>query len=163
MNENAKRLVEQLAAAGKTAATAESCTGGLIAKLITDVPGSSDVFHMGAVTYSNDVKAKVLGVRRETLEKYGAVSEQTALEMAEGIRKAAGADFGVSSTGISGPWGDGVCNEPGLSFVAVSDGGNAVCRKIETHSADREFNRDFTAETAIKLLVEFTADTEGGI
>ena len=85
MNETAKKAVDLLLKKGRTIAVAESCTGGLIAKLITDIPGSSEVFHLGAVTYSNDIKAKILGVDKKTLETYGAVSEQTAVEMAENV------------------------------------------------------------------------------
>ena len=162
MNENAVTLVRMLSEKGIMLATAESCTGGLIAKLVTDVPGSSEVFHMGAVTYSNDIKAKLLGVREATLDRFGAVSEQTALEMAEGVRRAAGAGLGVSSTGISGPGGDGSGCEPGISFIAVSNGENAVCRKLETHRNDRDFNRGFTADAALRLVCEFIDNTEGG-
>ena len=154
MNESAEKLVKLLSEKGRTVATAESCTGGLIAKLITDIPGSSEAFHLGAVTYSNDIKNKVLGVEKKTLDTYGAVSEQTAVEMARNVRKLAGADYGVSSTGISGPGGDGICNEAGLSFIAVSTAEKTVCKKLETHSDDREFNRNHTAESALSLLID---------
>ena len=158
MNETAKKAVCLLLRKGATVAVAESCTGGLIAKLITDIPGSSEVFHLGAVTYSNDIKSKILGVERETLETYGAVSEQTAAEMAENVRTLAGADYGISSTGISGPGGDGTCSEAGLSFIAVSTAEKTVCKKLETHSSDRDFNRNHTAESALSLLIEIIED-----
>lgn len=154
MNNTAKKAVDLLLKNGRTVACAESCTGGLIAKLITDIPGSSEAFHLGAVTYSNDIKNKVLGVEKKTLDTYGAVSEQTAVEMARNVRKLAGADYGVSSTGISGPGGDGICNEAGLSFIAVSTAEKTVCKKLETHSDDREFNRNHTAESALSLLID---------
>ncbi|MBR3438667.1 MAG: CinA family protein [Clostridia bacterium] len=154
MNNTAKKAVDLLLKNGRTVACAESCTGGLIAKLITDIPGSSEAFHLGAVTYSNDIKNKVLGVEKKTLDTYGAVSEQTAVEMARDVRKLAGADYGVSSTGISGPGGDGICNEAGLSFIAVSTAEKTVCKKLETHSDDREFNRNHTAESALSLLID---------
>lgn len=98
-----KALVKKLYRAGLSIAAAESCTGGLIAKEITDVPGSSAVFGLGVVSYSNTAKEAVLGVKAETLEKYGAVSEQTAREMASAVRAAAGADIAVSTTGVAGP------------------------------------------------------------
>ena len=98
-------VVRELEKAGKTLATAESCTGGLLAKRITDVSGASQVFEMGAVTYANRIKEKVLGVSHETLEAHGAVSEETAREMARGIRRAADSDLGVGITGIAGPGG----------------------------------------------------------
>ena len=154
MNKTAKKAVDLLLKNGRTVACAESCTGGLIAKLITDIPGSSEAFHLGAVTYSNDIKNKVLGVEKKTLDTYGAVSEQTAVEMARDVRKLAGADYGVSSTGISGPGGDGICNEAGLSFIAVSTAEKTVCKRLETHSDDREFNRNHTAESALSLLID---------
>ena len=154
MNNTAKKAVDLLLKNGRTVACAESCTGGLIAKLITDIPGSSEAFHLGAVTYSNDIKNKVLGVEKKTLDTYGAVSEQTAVEMARDVRKLAGADYGVSSTGISGPGGDGICSEAGLSFIAVSTAEKTVCKKLETHSDDREFNRNHTAESALSLLID---------
>ena len=158
MNKVAEKAVELLLKSGKTVACAESCTGGLVAKLITDIPGSSEVFHLGEVTYSNDIKSRILGVDTVTLDKYGAVSEQTAVEMAQNVRKLAGADYGISSTGISGPDGDGICNEAGLSFTAVSTGEKTVCRKLETHSSDRDFNRNHTAENALSLLIEIIED-----
>ena len=158
MNDTAKKAVGLLIEKGETVAVAESCTGGLIAKLITDIPGSSGVFHLGAVTYSDDIKNRILGVNRETLDTYGAVSAQTAVEMAENVRKLAGARYGVSSTGISGPGGDGKCNEAGLSFIAVSTAKKTVCKKLETHSGDREFNRNNTAENALSLLIEIIED-----
>lgn len=98
-------VVKELAARGLTVATAESCTGGMLSQRITAVPGASGVFAYGACTYANDIKEKMLGVRHETLEAYGAVSPETAAEMARGVRKAAGADFGVGITGIAGPGG----------------------------------------------------------
>ncbi|MDD2804217.1 MAG: nicotinamide-nucleotide amidohydrolase family protein [Elusimicrobiales bacterium] len=96
---------EKLKAAGKTLACAESCTGGLAAELITDIPGSSDWFLGGAVTYSNTAKSGLLGVRAATLRKHGAVSAQTAREMAAGARRAFGSDYAFSTTGIAGPGG----------------------------------------------------------
>ncbi|MGC8991878.1 MAG: CinA family nicotinamide mononucleotide deamidase-related protein, partial [Verrucomicrobiia bacterium] len=96
-------VVRELARLGKTVVTAESCTGGRIANRLTDVPGASTVFLGGAVTYSNELKKLVLGVRAETLEAHGAVSEQTAREMAEGARGRFGADYALATTGIAGP------------------------------------------------------------
>ena len=158
MNDIAKKAVELLSEKGGTVACAESCTGGLVAKLITDVPGSSEVFHLGAVTYSNDIKNKILGVEEKTLEAFGAVSEQTAVEMAQNVRKLAGADYGISTTGISGPGGDGVCDEAGLSYIAVSTDDKTVCKKLETHCGNRDFNREHTAQSALSLLIEIIED-----
>ncbi len=103
-----------------TLATAESCTGGLIAKRLTDVPGSSDVFGYGTVTYANEAKMNILGVKAETLEMYGAVSPQTAEEMANGVRALSGADVGIAVTGIAGPGGGSSEKPVGLVYVGVA-------------------------------------------
>ena len=116
----ASALVEKYASLGKTLAIAESCTGGLISKRVTDVSGSSAVLGYGAVTYANEAKIKLLSVKPETLASYGAVSEQTAREMAEGVRALAGADVGIATTGIAGP-GGGTPEKPvGLVYLGVS-------------------------------------------
>lgn len=99
-----------------TLATAESCTGGLVSKRITEIPGASEVFHCGVCSYSNDIKESVLGVKASTLSEFGAVSSQTALEMARGVRALAKADIGVSITGIAGPDG-GSEQKPGRAYL----------------------------------------------
>ncbi len=104
---------------GKTVATAESCTGGLLGKMITDVPGSSDYYRGGVVCYSNDLKADLVGVNETTLERFGAVSEQVAAQMAVGIRDSAAADVGLSVTGIAGPGGETAEKPMGLVFVGL--------------------------------------------
>lgn len=103
-----------------TVSAAESCTGGLVSKSITDIPGSSEIYPGGVCSYSNEMKMKWLGVKASTLETHGAVSEETALEMAEGIRKVTGADFGVSTTGVAGPDGGTPEKPVGLVYVAVA-------------------------------------------
>ncbi len=132
-----------------TIAAAESCTGGLFGASLTDVPGISSVFDRSLVTYSNQAKMDELGVKAETLEKYGAVSEQTAIEMAEGVRLRAGTDIGVSVTGIAGPDG-GTDEKPvGLVYIGLSlseavcgeKGGTTLCRKIDRRIKDRQRNR----------------------
>jgi nicotinamide-nucleotide amidase len=105
---------------GKTVATAESCTGGLLGKMLTDVPGSSDYYRGGVVCYSNDLKANLVGVNETTLERFGAVSEQVAAQMAVGIRESSGADLGLSVTGIAGPGGETAEKPIGLVFVGLS-------------------------------------------
>ena len=116
--------------AGATLSAAESCTGGLLAHRLTDVPGSSDYFLFSGVTYSNEAKIKVLGVQHQTLEKHGAVSIETAKEMAEGVRKLTGADYGISTTGIAGPTG-GTDEKPVGS----------VCIGLAFRSRDRKSTR----------------------
>ncbi len=112
-------VVELLNQKGLTLATAESCTGGLISKKITEVPGSSACFHCGMVTYSNDQKERLLGVKNETLTAHGAVSEETALEMSRGAKENAGADIGVGVTGIAGPGGGSDEKPVGLVYISI--------------------------------------------
>ena len=121
MNETLEqRLVAALKARGLTLAAAESCTGGLAAKRLTDVPGASAVFLGGVVSYTNGVKERGLHVPHETLETYSAVSEQTARAMAEGGRRLTGADFGLSVTGVAGPARDDRGHEVGAVYIALS-------------------------------------------
>ena len=114
-------LVNLLLQKGLTIATAESCTGGLLAKRITSIPGASGCFEMGVITYSNESKIKLLGVNKETLAKFGAVSEQTAREMSIGIKKLSQADIAVSITGIAGPGGGTESKPVGLVYVGINN------------------------------------------
>lgn len=152
MNTYEEDLVMALKAAGLTLSTAESCTGGMIAERITSVAGASAVFESGAVTYSNNAKEKLVGVKKETLEKYGAVSSQTALEMCEGVRGITGAQIGVSVTGLAGPTGDE--GKPvGLVYVGVSS--PYLTQVLELHlSGDREAIRKASADKALTLAKE---------
>lgn len=130
-------IAELLLSKNLTISTAESCTGGLIASRLVDYPGVSSVFLEGAVTYSNEAKINRLKVKKETLENFGAVSEETAREMAEGIAKTAGTDIGLSTTGIAGP-GGGTAEKPvGLVYVGLSINGNVQVKKLEL-SGNRE-------------------------
>ena len=149
-------VVKLLSENGKKIALAESCTGGYIAKRITDVPGSSEVFEYGIVSYSNEVKQKLLGVKSETLEQYTEVSEQTAAEMAEGVRKLSGADIGISVTGISGPGGGTEDKPVGLAYIGFSHSGGTYVREVRTgRSLDsREYNRYVTASNALHMVIQ---------
>ena len=115
-----KALINRLHKLKKHIAVAESCTGGLLSKRITDVSGASAVYECGVTSYSNEIKHKVLGVKRETLDTYGAVSEETAREMAEGVRILGNADIGLSVTGLAGPDGDGSGKPVGTVCIGVS-------------------------------------------
>ena len=113
-------MIKKIIKKGLKIATAESCTGGLLAARITSEAGASACFDMGLITYSNQSKIQMLGVKEQTLHRYGAVSSQTALEMSEGIKKLSGADIGISVTGIAGP-GGGTDEKPvGLVYIAVA-------------------------------------------
>lgn len=148
--EDVKKLKEQ----SKTLALAESCTGGLVSKIITDVSGASAVYVGGVCSYSNNVKMKILGVKEETLCEFGAVSEQTAREMSEGVRKALGTDIGVGITGIAGPLSDNTQKPVGLIYISVSDENKTICRELRNNFTDdvRTQNRLSAAEAALRLL-----------
>ncbi len=136
-----------------TVATAESCTGGLVAKRITDIPGSSAVFHMGTVTYANEVKTKLLSVPEDILRQYGAVSPQVARLMAEGIGKLSGADFGIGITGIAGPDGGTPEKPVGLVYLALFDGEKTYVREMRgsTHKG-RGYLRFLAASNALDMV-----------
>ncbi len=134
--------------------TAESCTGGMVAAAITDVSGSSDFFDAGVVTYANEAKAALLGVSEQTLASYGAVSPETACEMAEGVLKLNGADIAISVTGIAGPTG-GTDEKPvGLVYIGLSGKGGTVSYK-NIFSGDRDGVRKQTVARAFELGAEY--------
>lgn len=158
MSENVeyvKKIVETLKARGEVFCTAESCTGGQISKTVTDLAGVSAVFFGGVVSYANEIKEKLLGVRHKTLEKYGAVSEQTAAEMATGAVRALGADFSVAVTGIAGPDGGSEEKPVGLVYIACADKNGNVKVTKNLFSGDRKAVRDQTTKTALQMLVDF--------
>lgn len=143
---------KKLAQQNKALAVAESCSGGLIAKWITDVPGASKYFTYGWVTYSNEAKISQLGVKTELIEQFGAVSSQVASEMAKGARKKAKADFSIAVTGIAGPEGETEQKPVGLVYVAIDcPAGCQTERFIFTHR-NRDFIRIQTAQTALNML-----------
>lgn len=135
-------------------ATAESCTGGLIAKMITDVSGASAVFDCGIVSYSNSIKSSVLGVSEETLNRYGAVSEETVKEMVTGVIKISGADTAIAVSGIAGPSSDDTLKPVGLIWLAVYYDGKITTKKLNNCFTDniRENNRNSAAYEALKLV-----------
>ncbi|GBD93723.1 nicotinamide-nucleotide amidohydrolase PncC [bacterium BMS3Abin05] len=135
----------------RTIAAAESCTGGLLSHKLTNVPGSSNYFLGSVIAYSNEVKMNVLGVSSQTLEQFGAVSESTAKEMAEGVRNRLGADFGLSTTGIAGP-GGGTPEKPvGLVYIGFSDG-TAIAAKKFIFTNDRLANKERSSAAALDYL-----------
>lgn len=146
-------VVELLKEKGKTVTTAESCTGGLVAGRLLNVPGASSVYMEGYITYSNEAKEKLLGVSHSTLEQYGAVSKETACEMAEGAAKAAGADLAISVTGIAGP--DGGTKEKPVGLVCVGCYADGEARAYEFHfTGNRAKNRESTVAKALTILRE---------
>jgi len=137
-----------------TIAVAESCTGGLITNRLTDVSGSSEYLERGLVTYSNAAKISMLGVPAEIIEKHGAVSEETARLMAEGVRRIAGTDLGLSSTGIAGPTGGTKEKPVGTVYIALSDSRQTICRHY-SYRWDRKRNKEVFSEASLFLLKNY--------
>lgn len=149
-----EELVKVLTDKKMTVSTAESCTGGLISKLITDVSGSSEVFGYGFATYANEAKINILGVWDEALSQYGAVSEPVAVLMSCGARRVSKSDIAISVTGIAGP-GGGTAEKPvGLVYVSLSTPDGTICRKCN-FSGTREEVRRQTAEFALNLALKY--------
>ncbi|MDD6193669.1 MAG: CinA family protein [Lachnospiraceae bacterium] len=147
-----EQIVAKLNKNHMTIAVAESCTGGMIASSLVDVPGVSECFEEGYVTYSNDAKEKNLGVSHETLIRFGAVSHETAEEMSTGVRARAKATFGLATTGIAGPDG-GTADKPvGLVYISCA-GPQRVCTEEHIFSGDRTSVRRQATEAAFRLLL----------
>src|SRR5210317_116743 len=150
-------VVVELTKAGKAVSTAESCTGGWVAKSITDIRGSSAVFQYGIVSYSNGAKESILGVQNRTLEDHGAVSKPVVEEMAEGVLHLSGADIAVAVSGIAGP--DGGTEDKPVGTVwfawAVRDGAEAlVDTSCELFTGDRDLVRELTVAHALQGVLE---------
>jgi nicotinamide-nucleotide amidase len=158
MEETVGRLLRER---GLTVAVAESCTGGLIGHRLTDVAGSSAYFLLGVVAYSNDAKRSLLGVRQETLESRGAVSVETAEEMAEGVRRAAGADLGIATTGIAGPGGGSPEKPVGTVCIGLAWEGGRWSRRLDLGTREREWIKAMTAQLALDRLRRHLLDPEG--
>ena len=141
---------------GKTLATAESCTGGGIGAALTAVSGASSVYKGGVISYTNEIKHKILGVSEELLEESGAVSEQVAGEMASGVRKLLDADIAVSVTGLAGPGGDDFGNPVGTVYIGYEDQHRAIVMHY-CFEGDRDSVRVQTIEAALALILENNA------
>ena len=139
---------------GKTIATAESLTGGGIGAALTAVSGSSAVYKGGIISYTNEIKHHVLGVSRQVLDQYGAVSAQVAAEMVSGVRKLLNVDVAVSVTGLAGPGGDEFGNPVGTVYIGYEDHRQAVVRHY-CFEGDREAVRQQTVEAALALILEY--------
>ena len=148
-----KLIGDRLRDRGWTLAIAESCTGGLICDRITDVPGSSDYFEGGMVNYSNESKAKHLGIPLDYIRKYGAVSPQVARRMAQGVRKAFGTTFGLSTTGVAGPTGGTKRSPLGRVFIGIASGRKTYVRQEDFKGSRREIKRK-TAEISLEFFFE---------
>ncbi|EDZ47890.1 competence/damage-inducible protein CinA domain protein [Rhodobacterales bacterium Y4I] len=153
-------LIRRATAAGITIATAESCTGGMIAAALTDIPGSSAVVDRGFVTYSNAAKMQMLGVRAETLDAVGAVSEEVAAEMAEGAVRNAGVTLAVSVTGIAGPGGSEFKPEGRVCFGLARSGQQTLTETVEYGAIGRDKVRTATRDHALELLAQAISQIE---
>lgn len=141
-----------------TLSFAESCTGGWLSKIITEISGASEIFMGGVCSYSNDVKQNVLGVKEETLKAYGAVSEQTAREMSEGITKLMNTTVGVGVTGIAGPLSDNTQKKVGLIYISITHNNKTEVIKLENDfSGDVRYKNRFTA---VKTVLSFLMNEE---
>lgn len=154
-------IAEYLRSKGKTLALAESCTGGLISQLITSRPGASEFYLGCAVTYSNQAKEQILGVSHETLMEHGAVSEETAKEMAAGARRVFGSDIAASVTGIAGPGGATDEKPVGMVCIAATDGVNTVS-SINRFGGDRDMVRASSVAAAARAIMKIL-EIENGL
>ena len=145
---------------GLTISAAESCTGGMFGAAMTDVPGISAVFDRSLVTYSNEAKMQELGVSAETLEKFGAVSEETAREMAEGVRRVSGSDIGVSVTGIAGPDGGTEEKPVGTVWYGLAMDGRTVTKKTVWNTRSRRSNRNYAVLNMLDMVRRYVGGSE---
>ena len=151
----AQRVVDANKAIGRHISVAESCTGGLVAAALTEIPGSSEIFESGFVTYSNDAKIQMLGVHTATLETHGAVSRQTAIEMVRGALSHSKADMAVAVTGVAGPGGGSDEKPVGLvHLAAASRNGTVHHREMRYGDIGRDAVRMATVRTALHMLEE---------
>ena len=153
-----ERVVERFKKENLTLSTADSCTGGWLSKIITEISGSSEIFMGGVCSYSNSVKMNVLGVKEETLKTFGAVSEETAREMSEAIVKLMKTSVGVGITGIAGPNSDNTNKKVGLIFISITHNGKTDIIKLENDfSDDIRYKNRFTA---VKTVLNFLGNEE---
>lgn len=153
----AAELIALLLERGQTAATAESCTGGLLGKLLTDIPGSSGAYLGGVISYTCPVKERLLGVDHDTLEALGPVSKPVARQMAEGARRVMKASFGLATTGLAGPDGDGSGKPVGLVYVALAGEGWTLCDELRLTGGRMEIREQACAH-ALKMLWDALTD-----
>jgi PncC family amidohydrolase len=152
-------VLERMGASGQTLALAESCTGGLVSHRITNIPGSSIIFNGGIVSYSNDAKMSLLGVRAETLQEHGAVSEQTVLEMACGVRRALSADIGAAVSGIAGPGGATPGKPVGLVWIGLSASAIESAWRY-MFQGDRASIKEQSAQAVLRHIIEYLVSSQ---
>lgn len=154
LNELSKKASDLLKRLGIKIATAESCTGGLIGHTLTNIPGSSEYYDRGIISYSNQAKTELLGVPQETIDKFGAVSPENAKAMAQGLKKNAGVDISIATTGIAGPTGGTPEKPVGLVYISLALQDGRVIVSDFTFSGDRLENKQSTCAAALRMLLE---------
>ncbi len=154
MKKPEQTVVELLTEKNLTVAFAESCTGGLLAKRITDIGGASSVFRCGIVSYSNEVKTTLLGVDEKVIEAKGAVDAEVAKQMADGVRRIVGDDIGIGITGIAGPDPSEGGKPAGLIYIAIAYGEKINCVQLRTGSGDRDKNRLAATDCALDMILK---------
>lgn len=160
INSVCKAIQEQFIAKGKTLSTAESCTGGRIAALLTSVAGSSAYFRGGIVSYQTHIKSDVLHVSKDTIDRFGVVSKETATEMRICACKLFNSDCAISITGYAGPTGGTITDPVGTVYVSVGSASDGITRRIVSHEFLRTDIQDEVARAAIRLLYEWLEKTE---
>lgn len=153
------RAVAMLKENDMTVATAESCTGGLVSSYITAVPGTSSVFELGIASYSCRIKNKILGVEKKTLEAFGAVSYETARQMAENVRNLADSSIGVSVTGVAGPDGS-EGHDPGLVYIAAAYDGGTYVKELNIEPLSRDYVRETAVYEIFKLIIQIIGEVK---
>ncbi len=150
----AEKAVQKLIKENKTLSVAESCTGGWLSKILTDISGVSQIYKGGVCSYANETKMNILGVEKDALNSFGAVSEQVAYQMANGVRKALNTDIGIGITGIAGPTSDNTEKPVGLIYVAISNSEKTTVTELRNNFTDdiRTNNRLSAIKTALNLL-----------
>lgn len=157
----AEELVSLLKNENLTIATAESCTGGMVSEVLTEISGVSSVFNLGITSYTNEIKNMILNVKSETLEKFGAVSGETACEMAENVSKLANSDIGISVTGVAGPSASEGHN-PGYVFIAVSFEDKLEVKLLNIEPKNREFIRQSAVYGLLELTISIIKENDNG-
>jgi nicotinamide-nucleotide amidase len=155
-----KTIGDLLRKKGWTLSIAESCTGGVMCDRITNVPGSSDYFEGGMVNYSNESKAKHLGISLDYIKKYGAVSPQVAKQMAQGVRKTFNTTFGLSTTGVAGPTGGTKRSPIGRVFIGIARGRRTWVKREDLEGMRREIKKE-AAERSLEFLYEMLIEENG--
>lgn len=160
----AECVVKYMIQLGKTLCTAESCTGGMLSQMVTSVPGASNIFLGGVCTYTEEIKQRILGVKKETLTEYTVYSKQVASEMSKGAKKVFGADVAVGITGIAGP--GSIDGKPaGTVYISVRDDDDEIVRELKVHELvhdpDRAAVREVSARAALEMVMELCTRSKG--